>query len=126
MLFFLQSTHFLQIIHQARSLAISVILILALLIFPFTPSVWAQEPAADTSPDSTEVAVNLASLVLQPVYLAAKLAIAVCGVAISAVTLLATGGNEEKAKEIFDASLAGPWGVPKLYEQIHHATPENE
>ena len=111
------STHFLQIIHKSASLAISAILVLALQIFPSTTIASAEEPPRTPAPTSQEIALGMASLVLQPVYLAAKLAIAACGVAISGATLLATGGNEEKAKEIFDASLSGPWGVPQLLEK---------
>ena len=125
MLFALQSTQLSRILHKAASMATSAMLILTLQISSMTPSVWAEEPTPAPATTSTDVVVDLASLVLQPVYFATKLAVAVCGVAISAVTLLATGGNEEKAKEILDASLSGPWGVPKLHEQMHHETAGN-
>ena len=114
------------ILQKVISLPLLILLLGTLQILPPPSSVWAEEPKASTPPTSSEIAVDVASLVLQPVYLAAKLGIAVCGVAISAVTLLATGGNEKKAKEIFDASLAGPWGVPELYKQIQEDIPQKE
>ncbi len=69
-----------------------------------------------------DIAVGVASLFLQPVYLAVKLAIGISGTAISGLTLVGTGGNEELAGEIFKKSWASPWGIPGLLENKEEDT----
>lgn len=96
-------------------------LVISFLVIAFQCGLFtAQGVRAETTnaePDSYKgLAIGASSLVLQPIYLAAKLAIGAVGTIISGVTLVATAGNEELAKEIFDKSWAGPWGVPDLFK----------
>ena len=96
-------------------------LVIGLLVIAFQFGLFAVQgvraETTNTEPESyKDMAIGASSLVLQPVYLAAKLAIGAVGTVISGTALVATGGNEELAKEIFDKSWAGPWGVPELFK----------
>ena len=83
------------------------IMFLSLIFFLSTLPAHAQE--ADTAQIQAEdVAIGLTTLVLQPVYLGVKLAIAITGTVLSGLTLVATGGDEEAAETIFKSSIKGP------------------
>lgn len=97
---------------------ILVIVILGMIVqFGLFPTQGVRAETTNSDPESyQDIAIGASSLVLQPIYLAAKLAIGVTGTVISGATLLATGGDEEMAQEIFDKSWASPWGVPELFK----------
>lgn len=99
---------------QKKFIVVLLIMTVQFLIFP-AQGIKAENPEAETS-SYKDMAVGATGLVLQPVYLAVKLAIGILGTVISGATLVATGGNEEAAQAVLDKSWAGPWGVPELWK----------
>ncbi len=110
-----QNLHSSSMYSVGRQFIIASLLCSLFLLF-FNSSVLAAGDQSETNAN-TNVAIGAASLILQPVYLAIKLAIGITGTAFSRLTLLGTGGDEETAGKIFKDSWASPLGMPELFNR---------
>ena len=57
---------------------------------------------------------DITGLIMQPLYLAVKIPVAVGGAIMGAVGWVMSGGDRREAQGIWDASMGGPWGWPEF------------
>lgn len=88
--------------HGCLSLILAAGLILSL---PLAPVHAAEEESSGTS----DFVTGAACFVITPVYGAFKLAFAGAGILIGGLTWVFTGGDEEAAQRVWDASLKGTY-----------------
>jgi hypothetical protein len=86
-----------------------------------TPGDASPAPAPRAEPPSPPVATratppnafaDASGLVMQPIYLAFRIPVAVFGGVAGAAVWAATGGNTEVAQKIWGPTLTGPWAWP--------------
>lgn len=113
---------------NVRRGAMPLLLAILLASLVFSPPLYAgeQEETSGTS----QLVIGAASFILTPVYGAFKLAFAGAGAIVGGLTWVFTGGDEQAAQRVWDASLKGTYIITPDHlagdKQVYFVGPDND